>query len=244
MLKNKITKLSFQKNSQRINVFLDGEFSFGLSTEVALKAGLKINQELSIEEIQKLLSDSFNFELYQKSLVFLSIRPHSVWEMKQYLKKCCLRLREKTVILQMPPDFFAHQDTLINQIIERLLKNHLLDDEEFSSWWVEQRLAFKPRGKYALEAELMLKKVDKTVIHKVLGDKKTLSPSTNKEMINQLLQKAWKAISGRRYDKYKAKEVLSRRLLSKGFSWDEIKSQIDDFVSQQYNRGTDETKSL
>jgi len=44
-----------QKNSQRVNVYLDGEFAFGLASILA--AWLKVGQELSEEKIASLKTD-------------------------------------------------------------------------------------------------------------------------------------------------------------------------------------------
>ena len=53
MMGRKVTALKKQKrNAQRINVYLDGEFAFGLSRYAA--AWLQVGQELSPEKIQEL----------------------------------------------------------------------------------------------------------------------------------------------------------------------------------------------
>jgi regulatory protein len=45
----------------------------------------------------------------------------------------------------------------------------LLDDEEFSRYWVEQRETFKPRSRFALSQELRQKGITNAVIEKVLS---------------------------------------------------------------------------
>ncbi len=238
MEKSKITQLTFQKNVNRVSVFIDGVFAFGLSTEIALKANLHTNQELTLPQIEKLLTDSLAYELYQKSLERIAARPRSIQEVRQYLRQRLYILKDKylgsSYLVQLSK-VFENTDTLIKQIIEKLEKNQFLNDEQFACWWIEQRVAFKPRGKYALSAELRKKGIDKKVLEQVFETSSVLTPKKNQELIEKVLQKAWRSIKHRGYDKNKAKEVLYRRLLSKGFTWDEIKPQIDEFISKQYN---------
>mgnify|MGYP000952684904 FL=1 len=66
-----ITALTAQKkNPQRINVFLDGEFAFGLQRIVA--AWLIVGQTLSEEKINQLRSDDQSEIAYQKAINLLS----------------------------------------------------------------------------------------------------------------------------------------------------------------------------
>ncbi len=67
----KITALTHQKrNHRRVNVFLDGEFAFGLANIVA--AWLKVGIDLSEEKITELLAADEREVLYQRALHLLS----------------------------------------------------------------------------------------------------------------------------------------------------------------------------
>ena len=85
-MKRKITGLKVQKrNSNRVNVYLDGEFAFGLSRITA--AWLEIGVELDQDQIQKLQSEDDAEVAYQKALNFLSYRPRSERELIENLSK-------------------------------------------------------------------------------------------------------------------------------------------------------------
>ncbi len=73
-----------QKNPQRVNIYLDGEFAFGLTSLLA--AWLKVGQELSDEKIASLKAGDELEVTYQKALHFLSYRPRSA-EVRQNLMK-------------------------------------------------------------------------------------------------------------------------------------------------------------
>ena len=69
----KITAISVQKKTpNRVNIYLDGEFAFGVARITA--AWLKTGDELSDERIAKLLADDARERAYQQAMLFLSYR--------------------------------------------------------------------------------------------------------------------------------------------------------------------------
>jgi regulatory protein len=147
----KVTGLKVQKrNKDRVNVYLDGEFAFGLSRIVA--AWLQTGQELSDEKIAELQAqDSVEIAL-QRALNYLSYRPRSEKEVRQNLKK------------------HKHNQVVIDEIIERLVRGKLVDDENFAGLWVENRSEFRPRGSRLLRSELRQKGISDQIIEDTLTD--------------------------------------------------------------------------
>lgn len=130
-----ITGLKTQKrNKDRINVYLDDEFSFGVARIVG--AWLKIGQEISDDKIKELLSKDEVEVALQKAINFISYRPRSAKEVSLRLKK-----------------YDASED-VIEEVIERLVRGGMLNDSNFAEMWVENRSTFKPRGRKALRVEL------------------------------------------------------------------------------------------
>lgn len=147
----KITALTVQKkNKNRVNVYLDGRFAFGLAAIEALK--LKIGQVLSESEIAQLQAKDQQAVAHERALNFLSYRPRSQAEVQQNLKKK------------------GFDQETIDQVIARLVRAGLLDDLAFARYWLENRSAFKPRGARALRYELRQKGVADNVIDSVLLD--------------------------------------------------------------------------
>jgi len=180
-----VTALKAQKNNpQRINVFLDGQFAFGLSRLVA--AWLQVGQTLTEERLAQLLQEDRLESLYQRALRYLSFRPRSEKEMRLYL------LRHE-------------QDERVRELVlERLKANGWLDDQRFAAQWVENRVAFRPRGKKALALELKQRGIQATDIdqavqeldeeelayqaaQKVLGRYKNLDQNTFRRKLYDLL---------------------------------------------------------
>ena len=147
----KITAILVQKNSpNRLNIYLDGEFAFGLARITA--AWLKVGDELSDEKIDKLQNEDARERAYQQSMLFLSYRARSEKEIRQNLRK--------------------HEvaEEVIEETLERLRKAGLADDNDFARAWVENRNTFRPRSKKALTLELRQKGLDDEAIQASLSD--------------------------------------------------------------------------
>jgi regulatory protein len=131
----KITAIKVQKkNPNRVSIYLDGEFAFGLSRIVA--AWLHVGQELSAEKITSLHAEDTQETAYQQALKFLNFRQRSQAEVERNLKDH-----------QFPEEVIAG-------VIDRLGSSSLLDDDRFAHTWVENRSEFRPRGKRLLRMEL------------------------------------------------------------------------------------------
>jgi regulatory protein len=146
-----ITALQFQKrNKERVNVYLDGTYAFGLDAMQA--AQLRKGQVLSDEEIAALKAQDDRQRAFNLALRFLSYRPRSQFEVQRYLQ-------DKAVA-----------DKVIQDVLSRLEQAGYVDDEAFARFWVENREQFRPRSQRALKYELRQKGVSQVIISRVLTD--------------------------------------------------------------------------
>jgi regulatory protein len=146
----KISALKYQKNNpDRVNVFIDGRFAFGLSAILA--ASLKVGQYLSEADTES-LKERDNVEVaYNRALNYLSYRPRSKAEVVSYLQRR------------------GESDAQIDVITSRLERAGLLDDEAFTRFWVENRERFHPRGLRALSYELRNKGIGEDIVARALA---------------------------------------------------------------------------
>lgn len=145
-----ITSLVAQKrNAQRVSVYLDGEYAFGLGA--ALAVGLSVGQTLTADEIAALQERDSVERAYTKALRYLSYRPRSEQEVARYLER-------KGV-----------EDKIHHQVLARLRSKGFVDDAEFAQLWVENRETFRPRGRRALRHELRQKGVEREVVESALS---------------------------------------------------------------------------
>ncbi len=145
----KVTALKVQKHHpNRVNVYLDNEFSFGLSRITA--AWLQVGQELSSSKIAKLQAEDQREMAYMQAIRFLDYRPRSRTEVRRNLEKHSI-----------PSD-------VINDVFKRLERSGLVNDERFAQDWVENRSEFRPRSRRALAFELHQRGLDDSAIKKAL----------------------------------------------------------------------------
>lgn len=139
-------------NPNRMNIFVDGQFLLGVNALIVLRLGLEVGQELLPAQLEQVQHDEAVQQAVDRALNYLSFRPRSREEVRRYLR------RKET-----PP-------TLIDEVLTRLDQLELLNDHTFSSFWVETREQFSPRGARALKNELRLKGVEPEVIEEVVSD--------------------------------------------------------------------------
>lgn len=144
-----ITGLELQKkNPNRLNVYLDHEYAFGISRFVGgrLKQGEKID-ELSIT---KLLEKDSREKAFQKALHFINYQPRSVNEIKEKLNE----------------QGFA--EFVIGNVISELQEKNYINDSEFAENWIESRCRSKPRSQNMLRYELRKKYIPESIIEEAL----------------------------------------------------------------------------
>jgi regulatory protein len=145
-----VTRLTAQKkNRDRVSVYLDDRFAFGLPAIVA--AGLRPGQHLSDPEIESLKEQGNVEKEYNQALNYLSYRPRSRAEVSTYLRKRKVPEIQTEIIL------------------DRLENAGLVDDAEFARYWVDNRERFRPRGLRGLRYELQSKGIDNEVIDEALA---------------------------------------------------------------------------
>jgi regulatory protein len=145
----KVTALRVQKkHPNRVNVYLDNQYSFGLSRITA--AWLQVGQELSASKIAKLQAEDEREVAYIQALRYLDYRPRSRAEVRHNLEKH-----------QISPD-------VITDVFKRLERSGLVNDERFAQDWVENRSEFRPRSRRALAYELHQRGLDDSAIEKAL----------------------------------------------------------------------------
>lgn len=191
----KITSLQVQKrNPKRVNIHLDGEYAFGLARIVA--AWLQIGQALDEEKIAKLQAEDARERAMQQALLFLSYRARSEKEIRQNLSK------HKT------------PEAAIEETLERLRQDGFANDEQFASAWVENRSAFRPRGRRALALELRQKGIADSTIESALADvdEEALAYEAGLKKARKLKGREWSDF------RKKTSEFLARR----GFSYSVI----------------------
>jgi regulatory protein len=144
-----ITALKVQKrNRNRVNVYLDERFAFGLASHLVVP--LRRGQFLSDKEIAHLKKEDEFQQAYERITKLIAHRPRSEAEVRRRMER-----------QGVTPD-------LAERVIERLATVGLLNDAEFAQLWVENRETFRPRSRHMLRYELRQKGLDEEVIAQAL----------------------------------------------------------------------------
>lgn len=144
---------------------------------------------------------------YNLSLRFLSYRPRSEQEVYKYLLEKSKRTGGKLT------------DEIIARIMHRLTEYKFIDDYAFTKFWIEHR----KKGFRVLRLELQQKGVSRKVIDNVSSEFDI--SSKEKDLLRKLIEKKQRSVE--RYPKEKQYEKIVSSLLRKGFSYDDVKKELE-----------------
>lgn len=196
-----ITALTKQKrNPNRVSVFIDDEFAFGLAAITAVT--LSVGQTLTAVDIQTIQQADQLENAKQSAIRFIEYRPRSITEVRRNLKKK------------------GFDEPTIEEAVTRLQEIGLLNDVTFANYWVEQRETFKPRSQMALRQELMQKGVARTIIDEAVS---TVDEEAAARKAAEKKLYSWRNLPEDQFKK-KANSFLQR----KGFPYSITKEITDD----------------
>lgn len=202
----KITALKQQqRNKQRISIFLDGEFAFGLPDVVA--SDLRVDQLLSEAQIDDLQGRATLKVAELSAERYISYRPRSSAEVERNLVKK------------------GYEPTTIEIVIERLQASKLIDDWEFARFWIEQRETFRPRSRIALAMELRQKGVESEVVDDLLRE---IDENASARRAAEKRLGRWEHLPE---DEFRTK--LYRYLNGRGFGYGIAREVADSLLSEQ-----------
>ena len=145
-----ITHIKYnRRDPNQVSIYIDGEVAFSVSLLTA--ASLYIGRELTQGEIKIFKKEHHLYTAYGMALTYLSRSPRSRHEIQ-----CYLRTKK-------------HSTEVIRLCLEKLQKNGYLDDKKFARLFVENRIRFNPKSKFALRFELSRKGIDAEVIEEVVS---------------------------------------------------------------------------
>ena len=212
----KVTALKLQaRNKTRVNVFLDGEFAFGLAKILALP--LRLGQELDEAQIERLKTADAEEEAHQRAMRLLARRPRSEAEVRQRLQKAGVA------------------EAVIAVVLERLRNAKLLDDEAFAKFWVENRTTFRPRSKRALQVELKRKGIATPALEEALVDTNDAEAAYALALKRAQRLAALPALDFRR----KLSDFLARR----GFNYETVEPIVRRVMSEVLKPDTTDSES-
>ena len=149
IMEKTITNLELQKkNANRLNVYLDHEFVFGVSRFVGVR--LKQGEKLDESSIAQLLERDTREKVFQKALKYLNYCPRSVHEVKQKMGE------------------LGFCESIIDTVVNELITKNYINDREFAENWISSRARSKPRSRKMIRFELLKKRIPEDIIQEAL----------------------------------------------------------------------------
>jgi regulatory protein len=189
-------------DTERVNVFIDGQFAIGISIYVMQDQRLQKGQVLSQADWERLEQAERGSQAWNAALRLLEVRPRSEQELRT-------RLQRK--------QFLPEQ---IDATIKRLRELELLDDAQFARLWVANRQHLSPRGAQALRQELRAKGIDRQVVDTVIQN--NVDADSEQAACADVARKALHKYA-RETDRATFQRKFGAFLQRRGFSYETIK---------------------
>jgi len=204
----KVTDIQVQvKRNNRYSVFLDDEFAFGLDQDVLIKSGIARGDELSEEQIDKILDLEEKKKAKDKAIRLLAVRARS----------------KKEIYDRLHQAKFSEQ--VIGWVVSELERLELLNDAKFAVMFARNRMVTKPVGEFLLKQELRAKGLSGEEIQK--GVQAAYLEVSEAKVARDLAVRAKRKY--RNLDEIKARQKTNNFLLRRGFSWDIVNDIMDNW---------------
>lgn len=195
----KLTDIKQQvKRQDRYSLYVDEKYAFSLSENELMSLGLRIGQEFSAQELDKLKKTAVEDKAYMRALDLLARRARSEWELREYLKRK------------------EYDNDTIAKILNRLSNAGYVDDYKFAEAWVNNRRLLKATSQRKLSLELKQKRVSDDVISQVLAGDETDEQQVLRDLVNKK----------RATSRYQDDQKLIAYLLRQGFNYGDIKQVL------------------
>lgn len=193
-----------KKGNNKYKIHLENNDSINVYEDVIIKNSLLYKKEIDRELLEKIDNDNSQFDAYNKCVKYISVRIRSKHEIEEYLKK-------KEI-----------EPSLIDETIDKLIKNNLLNDDIFTKAFVNDKIKFTTIGPYRIEQELKKHHIDSNIIYKYLNeiDDVTIDDKINKQ-INKLIKSSRK--------KQNLRNKIYMNLLSLGYSNEMILRNLNNY---------------
>ena len=182
----------------RYSIYVDDKYAFSLGADTLLEAKVTPGQQLDAAQLKAYKKLSGDDKAYSLALAYVARRMRSQHELTDYFHRK------------------DYDQSLSDQILQKLTALGLVDDLKFAEAWVRNRRILKPTSKRKLIMELRQKHVAADIIDQVLLEDETSEQSVLQELISRK----------RKQTRYRDDLKLMRYLAGQGFGYDDIKRAL------------------
>lgn len=199
----KIEKYELINNGQ-YKIYLSDGTILKINSDVIINNNLLYKKEIDNTLLNKILKENDNANIYNKCVKYISVRLRSKKEIIDYLKKLNI---DNTA-----------------DIIDKLTKNNLINDEVFTKAFIKDKINFTSYGPYRIRQELNKYNIDNEIIDKYINDidEEILIDKVDKQ-INKMIK------SNRKYSGNILKSKIYNNLYNNGFDKDMIINVLNNY---------------
>lgn len=192
------------KNPDRVSVFIDGKFAFGMDKRDCSFMGLKIGIDITQERYDYIVDNTIYAKAYQKADRYIGYKMRTEKEVRDKL------INE------------GYSEDIAERVIATMLKYKYIDDESYAKMYATDCKKIKKWGPERIKAELYKRGVETAVIDRALSE---LDITDIDDIIEGLLEKRIKNTPIDLKEKQKHFNFLLRR----GFKGEDIKRVIEKY---------------
>lgn len=206
----KISRIETQKNNKdRLNIYIEDTFAFGISVDVFVKYNLQKGQEIQDDFIEEILLAEENNQAINSAVKYLSYRQRSIKEVNEHLNRK------------------GYEESIIEKTIDYLLEKNYLNDYEFAQSFIRDKSYLNKYGINKIRYELLNKGVSKEIVAK------TLRFDGDEEYDNAMALAQKKMNSYRGQDRNSIYRKLGGFLQRRGYRYDTVSKVLKEVLDEE-----------
>lgn len=207
-----VTRLVAQKkNPNRVSVFIDEAFAFGVHVDLIVEFGLHKGQALTVAAQQRLVAADHGRAARGVAMGYLGYSSRTEHEVRQKL------LRSE------------FSEAVAEDTVARLRELGYLDDAAYARSYVEARFRNRGYGPGRLRSDLLRRGVAAALIDAALAE--MIDQDDVVEAARHHAEKRWPRLAAET-DARKRRKKLSDYLVRRGFSYDIVRRVIDELENR------------
>lgn len=193
-----------KKGNGNYQIIFDNEKKINIQEDVIIKNNLLYKKEIDNDLLLKIIVENEEYEIYNKCVNYIGVRLRSINEIREYMARKDISLEKQ------------------EEVIERLLKNKLLDDSVFARAFIKDKMNFTTMGPYRIELELKKHKIDDKIIKKYINE-------INRDMIYDKIDRQINKLIKSNKNKSNLRNKIYNNLLGLGYSSEMVVSMINKY---------------
>ena len=193
-----------KKGDGNYQIIFDNEKKINIQEDVIIKNNLLYKKEIDNNLLLKIIVENEEYEIYNKCVNYIGVRLRSINEIREYMARKGISLEKQ------------------EEVIERLLKNKLLDDSVFARAFIKDKMNFTTMGPYRIELELKKHKIDDKIIKKYINE-------IDRDMIYDKIDRQINKLIKSNKNKSNLRNKIYNNLLGLGYSSEMVVSMINKY---------------